>query len=217
VYAAITTLTVTPMGPAGDVSALLRSLVGRTCPAAFEAGMLDATVLHLPPDRIVMISIYDSETGAITMGPTVERTIITEFAGTLHWERRVIGYLYNALLPDESALAWRAGAPVMHATWAVWRVGPHLRTTEALERYIAEGYRRLEPMSRRLGLVDRLVIRYGNDELAVLNLYPEPVLGHAAYEEVNAVLADYAAGHIERIETRTGQAFDLAMLLARAV
>jgi len=49
VYAAITTMRLDLTGPAArDVPALLRDLVGRTCPAALAVGMLDATLLHLP-------------------------------------------------------------------------------------------------------------------------------------------------------------------------
>ena len=132
-YAAITTLTLDPTGPAaGDIPALLRDLVGRTCPAAFAAGMLDTTVLHLPPDRIVMIAIYDAEAGALAMSSTVEQTITSQFADTLRWEDRVVGLLFNSMLPDDSALTWRTEARVLHATWATWRVHPHLRSDKAL-------------------------------------------------------------------------------------
>lgn len=217
-YAAITTMRLDLTGPAArDVPALLRDLVGRTCPAALAVGMLDATLLHLPPDRIVMIAIYDDEADAIAIASTVEETITTEFAGTVRWEQRVVGLLYHSLLPDESELTWRSRAQVLHATWSTWRVAPHLRSDEALERFIAWGRERFEPLLRQLGQLDALVIRSAEDTMAVLNLYPEPIEGQAGYRQVVAKVADFAAGNLELVEFQTGQAFDLAMLLARAV
>jgi hypothetical protein len=213
VYAAITTLT---LGPAADdIPALLRDLVGRTCPAAFAAGMLDTTVLHLPPDRIVMIAIYDAESGATAMSSTVKQTITSQFAETLRWENRVVGLLDNSVLPDESELTWRANAQVLHATWAIWQVRPHLYSDEALERFIGRGLERFEPFLRQFGLLDAIVIRYGVDKVAVLNLYAEPADGQAGYHQLIAQLADFTAGNLDRIEIKTGQAFDLAMLLTR--
>src|SRR5689334_1955424 len=139
-YAAITTLTFDPASPAArDIPALLRNLVGRACPPALAAGMLDATLLHLPPDRLVMIAIYDTESDAVAIASTVERTITTEFAETLRWEQRVVGRLYQSVLPDESELIWRSKAQVLYGNWAIWQVSPHLRSDDALERFIAWG------------------------------------------------------------------------------
>jgi hypothetical protein len=119
------------------------------------------------------------------------------------------------VVPDEAELAWRARADTLHASWSTWRIGPAMRSDATLERFVAEGYRRFAPVIRRLGLIDMLMIRYGEDELAVLNLYADPVAGQAAYAEAGAAVAAYASGHFERIAVRTGQAFDLAMLLTR--
>ena len=51
--------------------------------------------------------------------------------------------------------------------------------------------------------------------MAVLNLYPEPLKGQAGYQQVVAKVADFTAGNLDLVEIQTGQAFDLAMLLAR--
>jgi hypothetical protein len=104
----------------------------------------------------------------------------------------------------------------MHATWAIWRVAPHLRAAGALERFVREGYARFASMVRQLGLIDMLMIRLPDDELAILNLYADPVVGRAAYAEAVTAVADYTEGHMERIAAYTGRAFDLAMLLGRA-
>ena len=60
-----------------------------------------------------------------------------------------------------------------------------------------------------------MVIGYADDELVVLNLYADPVEGESAHAEAMTVVAEYAAGYMERIAARTGQAFDLPQLLAR--
>jgi hypothetical protein len=218
VYAAITTLTFDPASPvARDIPALLRNLVGRTCPAALAAGMLDATLLHLPPDRVVMIAIYETEGEAISIASTVEQAITTEFPGRLTWQHRVVGRLLHSVLPDESELLWRSNAQTLHAIWATWRVGPHLRSDEALERFVAWGRERFDSLLRQLGQLDALVIRYGEDSMAVLNLYAEPVEGQAGYRQMVAKVADFATGNLDLVEARTGEAYDLAMLLARTV
>ena len=127
----------------------------------------------------------------------------------------MVGVLFHSLLPDESELAWRAEAQAMNATLATWWVSPEMRSDGDLERFIAEGYRRFEPKIRSLGLIDGMVIRYADDELVVLNLYADPIEGESAYAEAMTMVAEYAAGYMERIATQTGQAFDLPQLLAR--
>jgi len=41
------------------------------------------------------------------------------------------------------------------------------------------------------------------------------VQGHSGYQEAMSAVTEYAAGHLERVETRTGRAFDLPLLLSR--
>jgi hypothetical protein len=129
----------------------------------------------------------------------------------------VVGRLLHSVLPDESELLWRSNAQTLHAIWATWQVGPHLRSDEALERFVAWGRERFDSLLRQLGQLDALVIRYGEDSMAVLNLYAEPVEGQAGYRQMVAKVADFATGNLDLVEARTGEAYDLAMLLARTV
>ena len=64
--------------------------------------------------------------------------------------------------------------------------------------------------------LDGVTVVTAEDEVAILNLYADPVAGQAAYAEAVRAVADYTAGHMERISAQTGRAFDLAMLLGRA-
>jgi hypothetical protein len=87
-----------------------------------------------------------------------------------------------------------------------------LRPTEAFERYLAWTAVRFEPFLRQLNLIDALVIRHAEDEMLILNLYPDPVDGQAGYAAAAAKLAEHTEGNIARTETHTGRAFDLAKL-----
>jgi hypothetical protein len=183
--------------------------------AALGEGMLDAIMLHFPPDCVVGIAIYATVDDAFAAGRRTRDRVTAQCGTTLRQERRVVGVLFHSLLPDESELAWRAEAQAMNATLATWWVSPEMRSDGDLERFIAEGYRRFEPKIRSLGLIDGMVIRYADDELVVLNLYADPIEGESAYAEAMTMVAEYAAGYMERIATQTGQAFDLPQLLAR--
>jgi hypothetical protein len=216
-YATVTTWTVTPkVGDAGAVPGLVRDLAARYVPIGLEIGLLDAILLHLPPDQVVAIAIYANATDAHAAGIAAAQRVPVDFADTLQRTSRHVGRLLTAVLPDERELMWRAKAPEMHATWARWRLCPHLHEAGALERFVRDGYARFAPLLRRLGLIDFLMIRTADDEVAILNLYADPVAGQAAYAEAVAAVADYTAGQMERIALHTGRAFDLSMLLARS-
>jgi hypothetical protein len=195
IYATISTWTLDrELQDPQAVVALLRDLATGNAATMLAAGMLDAVALYLQPDCLIGIAIYATLAEAFAIGPQTRDQVTARCGTTLRRERRVVGVLFHSLLPDESDLAWRANAPEMYATWVTWRVGPELRSDEALERYIAEGYRHLEPTLRRLGLVDGMVIRYADDEMAVLNLYADPVQGHSGYQEAMSAVTEYAAG-----------------------
>ena len=74
----------------------------------------------------------------------------------------------------------------------------------------------VQPTLPKFGQLDVLVlIRSAEDKMAVLNLYPEPLNQEAGYQQVVAKVAENTAGSLNLVEIQTGQAFDLAMLLAR--
>jgi hypothetical protein len=215
-FASLSTWTLDPsLTDGAAVPALLRHRAQRDLPASLERGLLDTMLLSLPPDQVVEIAVYGTATDAHAGGIVAQR-IGADGAQTVRLHHHVIGQLLTAVLPDEDDLLWRAQVSELHATWAIWRVAPHLRRPGALERFVREGYERFTPLLRRLGLIDMLMVRTTEDEVAILNLYADPVVGQAAYAEAVAAVADYIAGHMERIATSTGKAFDLAMLLGRA-
>ena len=216
-YATITTWTLIPdVGDAGAVRALLTDMVARNVAVGLDLGLLDAILLHLPPDQVVAIAIYANVTDTHKAGIVAAPRIEADFGQTLRPVRRDVGPLLTSVLPDEADLTWRAHTAEMHAIWAIWRVAPHLRGAGALDRFVREGYARFSPLMRRLGLLDMLMVRTTEDEVAILTMYADPIVGQAAYTEAVAVVADYTEGHMERIATHTGQAFDLAMLISRA-
>jgi hypothetical protein len=216
-HATITTWSLIPdVGDAGAVRVLFTDMVAQNLAVGLELGLLDAILLHLPPDQVVAIAIYANVTDAHKAGIVAAPRIAADFGQTLRPVRRDVGQLLTAVLPHETELGWRAHVAEMHATWAIWRVAPHLRAAGALERFVREGYERFASMVRQLGLIDMLMIRLPDDELAILNLYADPVVGRAAYAEAVTAVADYTEGHMERIAAHTGRAFDLAMLISRA-
>jgi hypothetical protein len=215
-YATISTWTLIPrVGDTGAVPGLFRDLVARNLPVAIDSGMLDALFLELPPDQVVGIAIYATATDAQAAGAVAAQRVAADFADTLQRTRRQVGQLLTAALPDETDLLWRAHVAEMHATWAIWRVEPHLRSLGALERFVRDGYTRFATLLRRLGLIDMLMIRTAEDELAILNLYAQEG-ARAANPEAIAAMREYTAGHVTRIASATGKAYDLAMLLGRA-
>jgi hypothetical protein len=216
-HATITTWTLTPTaGDAGAVPGLFHALVARNLPVALDSGMLDALFLALPPDQVVGIAIYATAADAHAAGAVAAQRVTADFADTLQRTSRTVGQLLTAVLPDEGDLLWRAQVAEMQATWARWRLAPDLRPPGALERFIRDGYERFAPLARQLGLIDMLMIRTAADEVAILNLYADPVAGQAAYAAAVRAVTDFTTGHMERIAVQTGRAFELAMLIGRA-
>ena len=216
-YASISTWTLDHSLTDGEpLPGLFHDLVVRNAAGALERGLLDTMLLSLPPDQIVEMAIYATVTDAHATGLVAAQREGAGGASLLRSHHRTVGRLLTAVLPDEADLTWRAHTAELHATWAIWRVAPHLRAAGALERFVREGYERFTPVLRQLGLLDMLMVRTTDEEVAILNLYADPVVGQAAYTEAVAAVAEYTEGHMERIATHTGQAFDLAMLISRA-
>jgi hypothetical protein len=217
VYASITTLRLNPAqrGPKRIVP-LLRDFVRANRDVARAAGMLDAFLLHLPPEHLVAITCYATR-AEVDAAEAVVRSQLgsTGLNAEFQLEHRVAGVVIDAVLPTRTDLTWRTHARSMFATLTTWRVGPALRSDAALEAYVSEGYRRFGSTLVQLGFGDGMVIRPAPDEMAVLHLYADRVSEEDAYRDAMADVEDFTAVQVQPIETRSGQAYDLAML-ARA-
>ena len=216
-YASITTLRLNPAlrGPKRIVP-LLREFVRANRDVAIGAGMLDTILLHLPPDHLVAITCYATKADV----DAAEAVVSSQFRGTgvnaeFQLEGRAAGVVIDAELPTRTDLTWRKHARSMFATLTTWRVGSALRSNVALEAYVSEGYRRFGSTLVQLGFGDGMVIRSAPDEMAVLHLYADRVSEEDAYREAMAAIEDFTTTQVQQIETRSGHAYDLAML-ARA-
>ena len=216
-YASITTLRLNPAqrGPKRIVP-LLREFVRANRAVAIGAGMLDAILLHLPPEHLVAITCYATQAEVDAAEAVVPRQLhASGFDADFQFECRAAGVVIDAVLPTRTDLTWRKHARSMFATLTTWRVGPALRSDVALEAYVSEGYRRFGSTLVQLGFGDGMVIRSAPDEMAVLHLYADRVSEEDAYREATAAVDDFTAAQVQPIGTRSGQAYDLAML-ARA-
>jgi hypothetical protein len=217
VYASITTLRLNPAlrGPKRIVP-LLREFVRVNRDVATEVGLLDVIMVHLPPEHLVTITCYATKVDVDAAEGVVRRQLgSTGLNAEFQLERRVAGVVIDAVLPTQIDLTWRQQARSMFATLTTWRVRSALCSDVALEEYVSEGYRRFGSTLVQLGFGDGMVIRTAPDEMAVLHLYADRVSEEEAYREVMAAVADFTAAQVQLIETRSGHAYDLAML-ARA-
>jgi hypothetical protein len=199
------------------VTSLLREMVRTKVGLLRQAGMVDCFLLHLPPDEIVMIALYESIEDAAAAGPIAREGITASVGPRIQLQGRRTGLVMNSVHDSTEESGGfgqrRDEAKAMFATLASWHLGPTLRSLRALEHYIAEGTRRFHPLLRELGLIDALVIRLGEDEMEVLSLYEDPVDGQAAHQEALTAMAGYMEGQVELVRTRSGRAYDIPLLL----
>lgn len=215
-YASITTWTLHPSVRESDaVFKVLQDLVRTKVEIARSVGMVDSVLIYLEPETVVGISVYESEEDALAAAPIAREAIEASFTGSLRVERREVGPVYDVSPPHSvhHDHPWRHESEAMYATLSTWRMTPELQAPGAFDRFLVDGNRTYFPVLRRMGVLDAMFIPHGEDQLAVLDLYGDPIEGHAVYEEAVAALAEYIDGKLEPQEVRTGRAYDIPLLL----
>jgi hypothetical protein len=194
----------------------MQSLVSRGITPARDAGALDALLVTIEPDRMIAITIYESLDDIEAAVSNTKPVIATHFSDQISLRTRETGPVYesNQMFAQEEAEppARRAESDGMGAYVARWTIDPALDSTE-VEDWVRTTWNDNQDFLHELGLLDRMVIRVTDDQLLVVNLFPEGLDGATIYHEAIARRPNMIYRKVALISGETGRAFDIPALI----
>lgn len=219
-FATVTTWRLAPSVQPIDVQdRFLREMTAEVIGIVRESGVLDIVMVAIEPDRLIVVSSYETLDEAQSSGPPLLKRLTERFSDRIALISRSIGPAFEpghfAVVEGPDARQWRDEAKAMYANISISRLDPSIRDPDALMAYLTTLADSVMSMLTRLGLLDVLVVRISDDTLLSLRLFEDPKAFDAAMREArSSVSPDLIAGKIEPVEQLRGRAFDAAQLLS---
>ncbi len=198
---------------------LLQEMVSRSIEIARERGILDVIMVEVNPDRLIVISSYETVEGAVASGPPLLAFLGEHFGDKLELVSRTIGRAYEpsdfVTLDRHKTHEWREVATEMYANINLYRIDPAIRDPDAFADFLHSIAEKFLALMAELDLLDMLVVRTGEDSMIVVRLFENPeAFDRSMQRALKVYPPDLFGGMIEVTENVRGRAFDAEFLLA---
>lgn len=219
-FATVTTWRLAPsVQPTDTQDRFLREMTTGAIGIVREHGVLDVVMVEVEPDRLIVVSSYETLEDALASGPPVLQFISGRFGDRIELISRFIGPAFElgqfADVEETAVRQWRDEATAMYARISYTRLDPSIQDPDAFVAYLAEFADQVMAMLSRLGLLDVLLVRISDDMLMSLRLFEDPAAFDAAMREAwQSVSPDLMTGKVEILEQFRGRAFDATQLLS---
>jgi hypothetical protein len=197
----------------------LREMIAGAIDIVRDWGVLDVVMVEAEPDRLIVVSSYETSEDALASGPPLLQYITERFSDRIELISRFTGPAFEPgqFMDVEEAVVrqWRDEATAMYARISFTRLDQSIQDPDAFMSYLSGFADEVMAMLSRLGLLDVLLVRISDDTLMSLRLFEDPAAFDAAMQEAwQSVSPDLMTGKVEIVEQFRGRAFDAAQLLS---
>lgn len=199
---------------------LLREMTNRVIDIARAQGILDVIMVEVDPDRLIVVSSYETMEGAVATGPPLLAFLTEHYGDAIELICRSIGRAFEPSdylsLDRNKSQDWRDDAEAMYANINVYRIDPSIQDPEAFAAFLESVAPEFLTLMSQFNLLDMLVIRTAEDTMMVVRLFSN--LG-AFDQAMNQAREQYSPNHfggkIEPVANYRGRTFDATFLLGR--
>lgn len=215
------TVTVWRLGPSLQTeiaqNAILPELTSRAIVIARDFGILDFIMVPVGPDKLIVISSYETEDDARGSGPPLLSFLFAEYGENISLINRDVGRAWEprdfVSHDRDEARLWRDDATAMFANINRYQLDPSIVEPSALDAFLIRISEQFLAVLAQMNLLDMLVVRTG-DELTVVRLFENPEAFDQAMTRAKEFFADDPfEGKLTLIENLRGRAFDANFLV----
>lgn len=198
-------------------AAFLKDLADVGIRHARETGVVDLIWIDIEPNRLVSVALFE-DLADIDEYAQRSRTLLEKHrADKIRFVSREVGEVFEPhllLAQVQPPLRTRTSdVGSLCAYLARWRMDPSLHPPGALRAWLQDFWANNEDFLKELEVLDRMVIRTAEDELLVVNLYPEGSPGLQRYKEAAERRPHITTGRVTFIDGIEGRAYDMPALL----
>jgi hypothetical protein len=195
--------------------AFLREMVGRNIDFARRVGMLDALMMHVEPDTMIGIAVYESAEEAAAAAPIASDMKVT-YESALEFVDRVGGPMNDMpSLPGRPSPTETDGALPTYASISTWRLAESLRDEAVFDAYVKRVMEQNVALANEVGLLDVMVIRVSEETIMTVGMYESREAVEAAIQRSTRLYQERFVSDIELLDRKFGRAVDIPQVTGR--
>ena len=195
--------------------AFLREMVSRNIDFARRVGMLDALLMHVEPDMMIGIAVYESAEEAAEAS-SIARDMRITYEDSVEFVDRVGGPMNDMpSLPGRPSPTDTDGAPPTYASISTWRLAEALRDDSVFDAYVKQVMEQNVELANEVGLLDVMVIRVSEEIIMTVGMYESREAVEAAIQRSTRLYQERFASDIELLDRKFGRAVDIPQVTGR--